>query len=133
VDKIHLEVVTLESVVFSGMVESFDAPTRIGRIGVLPGHAPIVTALVPGVLSLRREDREEMLVVDAGFLEMRRNEAKILVNSSEPVEGIDVERALAARERALRRLATPHEDVDTARAEASLARSNARLKSQGLT
>jgi len=129
-DKIRLEIVTPEAVVFHRMVEWFYVPTQIGPIGILAGHAPLVTALIPGILRLRHEDREEMLVADEGFLEMRDNKARILVNSAEIVDGIDVERALAARERARQRLAAPHEDLDTLRAEASLARANARLNAK---
>ena len=131
-DNIRLEIVTPEGQVFHQMVEWFYVPSQLGPTGILIGHAPLVTALVPGLLRLRREGREEFMVVGDGFLEMRDNEAEILVHNAEIVEEIDVERALAARERAQKRLAEHQEDLDALRAEAALARANARLSAKGI-
>jgi len=131
-DNIRLEIVTPEGQVFHQMVEWFYVPAQLGATGVLTGHAPLVTALVPGLLKLRREGRDEQLVVGEGFLEMRDNEAEILVHSAEAVENIDIERAMAARDRSQKRLAEHTEDLDTLRAETSLARANARLSAKGI-
>lgn len=132
-DKIRLEIVTPEKQVFHQMVEWFYVPTDCGPTAVLDRHALMVTALIPGILRYRRAGREEMIVVGEGFLEVRDNEAEILTNNAELTDDIDVERALAARERALQRLAAPTGDLDVLRAQASLARANARLSAKGVS
>lgn len=131
-DNILLEVVTPEGPLFSGMVEWLYVPAQIGPTGVLDGHAALVTALIPGMLTCQKGGQQETFVVGAGFLEVRENKAEVLVDSAEHIDDIDIERAKAARERALARLQEHHPDVDTLRAEAALARANARLSAKGV-
>jgi len=128
-DKIRLEIVTPDKEVFHNMVESFTVPAVMGSTGILYNHAPLLTVLEPGVLTYRMDGKEGCLAISRGFLEMRDNEAEILVDSAEKPEDIDVERAKASEQRARERLAQPRtSEIDRDRAEASLARALARQK-----
>ena len=67
---LHFEFVSPENVLFSGDVDQVDLPGIEGDLGVLPGHAPMVTTLRPGVVTIIREGRREAVVVVGGFAEM---------------------------------------------------------------
>jgi F-type H+-transporting ATPase subunit epsilon len=124
------EVVTAERVVFDGDVDMVVAPGIEGQLGILPHHAPLMTALTFGELVLRREGQEdEFLAIGGGFMEIGPDHVTILADSAERAEEIDEERAETARFRAEDTMAQKHrEDVDLARAEAALRRSVVRLK-----
>ena len=127
-DQIKLEVVTPEKEVFCGMVEDFYFPALVGETGVLRNHAPMLSIVVPGVVRFRQNGALRKMAVGRGFLDLRQNEAKLLVASAELTEDIDAARAEAARERAEKRLREQAKTLDRARAEAALARAVARLK-----
>ncbi|MBC7223155.1 MAG: F0F1 ATP synthase subunit epsilon [Anaerolineae bacterium] len=123
------EVVTAERLLFSGEVDLVLAPGIEGQLGILPNHAPLITALLPGELIVRQGDEEIVFAVGGGFLEVVHNKVTVLADSAERAEEIDVERALAAKRRAEERLAQRRaEDIDHARAEAALRRAMARLR-----
>lgn len=130
-DRIRLEVVTPEREVFHAMVERFVVPAAIGPTAVLHNHAPLVTVLQPGVLRYVKDNEEGKIAVGEGFLEVRENEAELLVNWAQTAADIDVARAVAARDRALKRLRAHAEGVDEARANAALARALIRLQVAG--
>jgi F-type H+-transporting ATPase subunit epsilon len=67
---LHFEFVSPESVLFSGDVDQVDLPGAEGDMGILPGHAPLVTILRPGILTIFREGRREPIVVIGGFAEV---------------------------------------------------------------
>ncbi len=125
---IELQVVTPERRVVSETVDSVSLPGREGRLGILPGHAPLVSELSAGVLSYGRGDSEEHLAVSSGFVEVLPGRVIVLARTAERSEEIDAERAELAKERAQRRLhGIPGEDVDIERAQAALSRALARL------
>lgn len=128
--QIRCEVVTVERVVFQDDVDMVVAPGIGGELGILPHHAPLITALTYGELLLRREGEEdEFLAIGGGFLEVGPDHVIILADSAERAEEIDVERAEAARRRAEEVMAEgPREDMDLAQAQAALRRSMIRLK-----
>lgn len=126
---IRLEIVTPEKEVFHDMVERFVLPTAMGQIGVLYNHAPLLTVVSPGVLKYYKNNKEEHIAVSTGFMELKNNEAEILVASAELAKDIDKARAEAAAERARKRLKDfKNLKIDHARAEAALKRALARLK-----
>ena len=128
-DQIRLEIVTPEKEVFHAMVERFTVPAAMGSTGILYNHAPLLTVLVPGVLVYHMDGKDGYIAVSRGFLEMRDNEAEILVDAAELAADVDLERAKAAEKRARERLAQSSTgEIDVARAEAALARSLARQK-----
>jgi F-type H+-transporting ATPase subunit epsilon len=128
--QIHCEVITAERAVFSGDVDMVVAPGIGGQLGILPHHAPLITALSYGELVLHRQGREdEYIAIGGGFMEVGADHVIILADSAERAEEIDESRAEAARRRAEELMAQQrHEVEDLARAEAALRRSVTRLK-----
>lgn len=126
---LRLEVITAEREVLSEDVESVVAPGMEGQLGILPRHAPLLTALVPGELRARKPGGEELvLALSGGFMEVLPDRVIVLADAAERAEEIDLERAEAARRRAQERLAHPTPEVDLARAQASLQRALVRLR-----
>lgn len=128
--KIRCEVVTAERTVFEGDVDLILAPGMEGQLGILPNHAPLMTALSFGELILRREGQpDEFIAIGGGFMEVGPGQVIILADYAERAEEIDIALAEEARERARETMAQKRaEDVDFARAEAALRRSLIRLK-----
>jgi F-type H+-transporting ATPase subunit epsilon len=128
--QIRCEVVTAERTVFEGDVDMVVAPGIQGELGILPHHAPLMTALTFGELTLRREgEDDEFIAIGGGFLEVGPDHVTILADSAERADEIDETRAEEARQRAEELMAQrKEEDVDLARAEAALRRSIVRLK-----
>ncbi len=128
--KIHCEIVTAERSVFDDRVDMVVAPGIDGQLGILPKHAPLITALTYGELVLHREGFEdEYIAIGGGFMEVGPEHVIVLADSAERAEEIDEFRAEAARQRAEELMAQKQEeDVDLARAEAALRRSMIRLK-----
>ncbi len=127
---LRCEVVTAERIVFQGEVDMVLAPGVQGQLGILPHHAPLITALTYGELILRRAGQEdEYIAIGGGFMEVGPHQVTILADSAERAEEIDIERAEAARRRAAEIMAQKRrEDADFARAEAALRRSTTRIK-----
>jgi len=129
-----LEVVTLKRVIFSGMVEGLTAPGTVGYFGVLRGHTPFVSSLQPGVFTLiLPRGQKKTVAISGGFLLTDGEKTIVLVDSAEAPEEIDVDRAMASRDRAQRRLSEGPPDLDIPRAKVSLARAMVRLKVAGVS
>jgi F-type H+-transporting ATPase subunit epsilon len=128
--QIHCEVITAERVVFEGDVDMVVAPGVMGQLGILPHHAPLMTALTYGELTLHRAGQEdEFIAIGGGFVEVGPEHVIILADSAERAEEIDEARAASARQRAEELMAQKQrDDTDLARAEAALRRSAVRLK-----
>jgi F-type H+-transporting ATPase subunit epsilon len=127
---IHCEVVTVERLVFDGDVDVVVAPGSEGQLAILPGHAPLMTALTIGELVLRRANADDVIMaISGGFMEVGPHHAIILADSAERAEEIDEARAEAARKRAEAAMAqTAPTDVEHLRAQAALRRSAIRLR-----
>ncbi len=112
---------------------SLTLPGIAGYLGIWANHAPLVTALVPGVMTLKHDesgskDSVSIFAVSNGFVEVAGNEVSVMVDSCEPAYEIDETRAEEALERAKGRLEeTDDPKVDVTRAGAALARARARL------
>lgn len=102
---IQLSIVTPEKKVFDAEVESVTIPTASGEVGLLANHAPIVSALRPGILSYTLKGSVEKLVIAGGFVEMNNNKVSVLTDAAETATEIDIESARAAREAAEKELA----------------------------
>ncbi len=129
-----LSVVTPEKILFEREVRSIIAPGSEGYLGVLTDHAPLITPLIPGNLTVVGEDHQKTeYYVSGGFLEVSGNVATILADAIETAEEIDIERARQAEIRAKERLSHRSDsEIDTARAETALARAFNRLKATRL-
>jgi len=126
-----LSVVTPEREIFSAPVESAQLPGMEGSFGVLANHAPLVAALVPGLVRISDADgRELRLFVGGGFFQVSNNQAQLLADSAEFASEINVERANGSLERAQNRLAgrMDGEILQRERAESALARARARVR-----
>ena len=128
--QIHCEVITAERAVFSGNVDMVVAPGVEGQLGILPDHAPLITALTYGELVLHRQGQEdEYIAIGGGFMEVSADRVIILADSAERADEIDEARAEAATRRAQELMSQQKREVeDIARAEAALRRSAVRLK-----
>ena len=126
-DQIHLQIVTAGGVAFDRMVESVNLPLESGSMGVLANHAPLMGAVVDGVVFCRTAaGQEEAIAVGIGVVNIVDNSVTVLVRAAEPGEDIDLARAQAAEKRARERLAQKSADVDASRADAALHRAVAR-------
>jgi F-type H+-transporting ATPase subunit epsilon len=124
----RLEITTAEREVYADDVEVLVAPGVDGELGILPHHAPLMTALQPGEIMIRKDGVETYLVVSGGFLEVMGNLVTILADASEPSDEIDEERAQKAMEEAQRRLDSRDADLDLEQALTAVKRAGARLK-----
>jgi F-type H+-transporting ATPase subunit epsilon len=88
---LHFEFVSPEAVLFSGEVDQVDLPGAEGDLGVLPGHAPMVTLLRPGIVTIMREGRREPVVVVGGFAEMGPSGLTVLADRAGAREDFDLE------------------------------------------
>ncbi len=114
--------------VYSEDVDLVVAPGRLGELGILPSHAPLLTVLTPGEIRVVKDGEESDLVVSGGFLEVLGDKVTILADTAERVEEIDVERAAEALRRAEERVATAASALDLERALAAMRRSQARVR-----
>lgn len=124
-----ISIVTAEQTLLETEAVSLTLPGIAGYLGILANHAPLVTALVPGVMTLKTPDGgpDSVFSVSNGFVEVARNEVSVMVDACEPAPDIDVTRAEQALVRAKERLAERDETLDVARADAAMARAKARL------
>ena len=99
-ETIQLEIVTPERLVINEAVEYIEIPGQTGYLGVLPGHAPLITELAPGELSYRTGSQTKRLAVAWGFAEVLQTKVTILAESAERAEEIDTARAEAAKKKA---------------------------------
>lgn len=125
-----LSVVTPEKTELEINVRSIVAPGSEGYLGILSNHAPLITALKSGILSVVDEsDRESFFALSGGFLEVSGNIATILADAIESSDEIDVDRAEESLKRARERLLHKAElQIDTERVHASIERAKNRLK-----
>jgi len=126
--KLKFEIVTAERVIYSDDVDIVVAPGIEGQLGILPGHAPLMTMLQPGELLVRKDGEEVAMFVSGGFLEVMGDRVTVLADVAERVDEIDIDRAEAARCRAEDRIKACSAEADLTRAEAALRRSLVRLK-----
>jgi F-type H+-transporting ATPase subunit epsilon len=126
-DTFQLEIVTPEKKVVDTAAEEVQIPGKNGYLGVLPGHAPLITELAVGEIIYRENASEQRLAVAWGFAEVLPNKVTILAETAERPSEIDVERARKAKERAEQRLSSGDSSVDVERALGALHRAEARL------
>jgi F-type H+-transporting ATPase subunit epsilon len=127
---IRCEIVSQDRTVFTGDVDIVVLPGAAGEMGILPGHAPVLTSLKLGVIKVRHKGQEEIFTVAGGIAEVQPKIVTVLADAAENVQEIDVARADAARARAEEVLAKGlPADTDTYLAmEAALRKSNLRLE-----
>jgi len=125
---LKLEIVTPEATVCSEPVEMVTLPGVEGQIGVLPQHVRLITQLVPGELTVRKNGQDEYLAVGEGLVEITNDNVSIVTNMAIAVENIDEAAAEEARQRAAARLREKLSSAEVASVNAALARSLAQLQ-----
>jgi len=127
-DTFQLEIVTPEKLVVKDQAEAMQIPGKNGYLGILPGHAPLISELSVGQISYRSGSETHYLCVAWGFAEVLPDKVTILAETAERGEDVDCDRAQKAKERAEKRLTSGDPEVDVPRAQNALARANARLE-----
>jgi F-type H+-transporting ATPase subunit epsilon len=125
---LKLEIVTPEAKAYSEDVEMVTLPGIEGEMGILPSHVPLLTQLVAGEVTVRRNGQDAFLAVGDGFVEIGGDHVAIVTDMAIQAENIDEAKAEEARQRATARLAEKLDDEEAATVNASLARSLAQLK-----
>ena len=123
----RLEIITAEREVYADDVDVVIVPGLEGQLGILPHHAPLMTMLQPGELTIRKDGESTYLAVSAGFVEVLGNKVTILADAAERSEAIDEERALAAMEAAQQRLANREGDIELEQVARAMRRAQVRL------
>jgi F-type H+-transporting ATPase subunit epsilon len=126
-DTFKLEIVTPEKKVVDTAAEEVQIPGKNGYLGVLPGHAPLITELAVGEIKYRENSKEYLLAVAWGFAEVLPDKVTILAETAERPSEIDVERARKAKEHAEQRLASVDTEADVEHALDALHRAETRL------
>jgi F-type H+-transporting ATPase subunit epsilon len=125
---IELTIVTPERSVVHESVDELMIPGRDGYFGVLPGHAPLFSELKIGEISYRKGTQWVFLAVAWGFVQVLPNQVRVLAETAERSNEIDLDRAQRAKERAEQRLTRGGDDVDYDRARVALERALIRIQ-----
>ena len=128
-DQLQLEIVTPERRVLSESVSAVTVPGRGGEMGILPGHAPLISELQTGVLSYNEDGTVFQLHVSGGFVEVNDDRVSVLAEVAERPEEMDAASARAARDQLEKQMSSwsgSEEDFEKARTE--FERSSVRLQ-----
>ena len=125
----HCDIVSAEKAIFSGAVTMVSLRGSVGELGILPGHAPLLTGIRPGPVQLRLESgEEEVFYASGGYLEVQPGVVTILADTASRAEDIDEAAAIEARTVAERALAEQAADFDFSVAAAQLAEAAAQQR-----
>ena len=126
---VHCEYVSAEKQLVSGLVELVVAAGVEGDLGVMPGHAPLLTRLKPGPVRVKKQNGdEEVFYVSGGFLEIQPKLVTVLADTAERAQDMDGAQAEEAKQRAKEALEGKNADMDYSRAAITLAEASARLR-----
>ncbi len=118
---IHVDIVSAEAEIFSGLAEMVVAPAEMGEVGIAARHAPFLTRLKPGEVRVKINDKEtQPFYVSGGLLEVQPNVVTILADTAVRARDIDEAHALEAKRRAEELLSDKSGKVDYAAAQAKL-------------
>ncbi|ORJ58267.1 F0F1 ATP synthase subunit epsilon [Geothermobacter hydrogeniphilus] len=131
-EKLTLQLVTPYKKVLTAEVDEVTAPGTLGELGLLPGHTPLLTTLKIGELSYKQGNENFHVAVNWGYLEVEDDQVNVLVETAEPADEIDLERARAALGRAEEKLkGLDPEDKNFKIMEAALERALIRIQVAG--
>ncbi len=126
---IHVDIVSAESEIFSGLAEMVFAPASEGEVGIAPRHTPMMTQLSPGEVRLKLSDgEEEFFYVSGGMLEVQPHVVTILSDTAERAEDLDEAAAIEARQAAEDSITNRAAEMDYAKAQTELAEAIAQLQ-----
>ncbi|VVE34963.1 F0F1 ATP synthase subunit epsilon [Pandoraea iniqua] len=125
---LKVDVVSTEREIYSGEARFVAVPGKMGELGVLPGHTPLLTPVRPGTVRIESEDgTDTYLYIAGGFVEIQPDRVTILADTAMRAESLDEARAERAREEASALIETQSGDIDYAKARAELAEAVAQL------
>lgn len=126
---VHVDVVSAEESIFSGLAEFVVLPGEAGELGILPGHMPLMTRIKPGAVRLKvpQQEQEELIFVAGGILEVQPGLVTVLADTAILGKDLDEAKALDAKRRAEEAMADKSAELDYARAQAELAEAVAQL------
>jgi F-type H+-transporting ATPase subunit epsilon len=127
-EKLTLAVVIPKRQMVSDVVDSVEIPSESGYMGILPGHAALITKLGYGVLSFTSGEKKNHIALHGGLVEVLPGFVRVLADSAEWAENVDFERAQKALDRATSMIQNQEIEVDMARATRSIRRAEARLE-----
>lgn len=126
---VHCDIVSAEEELFSGLVEMVIAHGHLGDLGILPGHAPLLTDLKPGpVRVIKQGGEEEIFYISGGFIEVQPNMVKVLADTATRAKDLDQAAAQAAVKAAEKALNEKGADFDYGSAAARLTEAAAQLR-----
>ncbi|MFA7169820.1 MAG: ATP synthase F1 subunit epsilon [Candidatus Paceibacterota bacterium] len=128
--RIDLQIVTPEKIAFNGEIDQISLPTKNGQITILPKHISLVSTIKHGELIIKDGKNEILMAVYGGFVEVRKNQVRVMTDIAERIEEINIEKAEEARKEAQKRLQEKDRMSDVAFADtvAILEKSLARIK-----
>ena len=126
---IHVDVVSAEESIFSGLAEFVALPGEAGELGILPGHMPLMTRIRAGAVRVKlpQQDAEELIFVAGGLLEVQPGLVTVLADTAIRGKDLDEAKAAEAKQLAEEALANKGSEMDYARAQAELAEAVAQL------
>jgi F-type H+-transporting ATPase subunit epsilon len=119
---IHVDVVSAEEKIFSGLAEFVTLPGEVGELGILPGHTPLISRIKPGTVAIKVPGQEEpeYVFVNGGILEVQPNTVTVLADTAIRAADLDEAKAVEAQKAAQDAMANSAGDMDVARAQAAL-------------
>ena len=127
---VHVDVVSAEESIFSGLVEMVVVPGEMGELGIYPRHAPLLTRIKPGSVRLKLPDQSEfvLIYVSGGMLEVQPSVVTILADTAIRGADLDEARSLEAKRAAEEAMKNRVSDIDYATAQAELSEALAQLQ-----
>jgi F-type H+-transporting ATPase subunit epsilon len=126
---VHVDIVSAEREIFSGLAEMVFAPAELGEVGISPRHAPLITKLNPGEVRVKVNDNESYpFYISGGLLEVQPHLVTILADTAIRAKDIDEAAALDAKAKAEEALADKSGKIDYATAQAQLAQAVMQLR-----
>lgn len=125
----HLDIVSAEAQIFSGLAEMVVASGSIGELGIMPGHTPLITSLKPGVVRVVMQGgQEEVFYISGGVLEVQPTIVTILAETASRAADLDEAAALEAKQRAEKAISTKSSEVEYSQAISELAEAAAQIQ-----
>ena len=125
----HLDVVSAETEIFSGLVETIQVTGSEGELGIHPGHAPLITKLQPGMVRVvKQHGEEELIYVAGGILEVQPHNVVVLADTAVRAQDLDEAAAAEAKKHAEEKMAQGGADFNYAEAAVELAEAIAQLR-----
>ncbi|MBI5447975.1 MAG: F0F1 ATP synthase subunit epsilon [Gammaproteobacteria bacterium] len=130
---VHVDIVSAEKLIFSGLVDMLIVTGELGEMGIMPGHSPLITKLKPGQVRLVKPQghagsEEEIYYISGGVLEVQPRRVTVLADTVVRADHLDEAEAIKLREQALRKMRERSTEIDYAHAASELAEAAAQLQ-----